>query len=135
MSKPNRAPEIAVFAIAMLIVEFIGAVYSIFVLGQTEGAIGNEFDNLKVSALLSIPIVALASAGYWLSGHLSRGVSSRVRIIISGVASGALLFAWSFIVPLIPTALNLVGFVTYCVVLGALSRVVVAWGAPSSGAV
>ena len=125
MSETNRAPGIAIFAIAMLIVVFVGTLFSIYVLGQSEGAIGTDFDNLKLSALFFLPVVAISSAGYWLGGFLFPGAPRRAGIVASAIATGGLVFAWPLIVPLIPTALNIVGFGVYCLALGALSRIVV----------
>jgi hypothetical protein len=134
MSETNRAPGIAVFAVAMLIVVLVGTWFSVYVLGQSEGAIGTDFDNLKISALFFLPDVVLSSAGYWLGGVLFRGAPRRAGIIASAIASGGLVFAWPLVVPLMPNALNIVGFAVYCLVLGALSRIVVSRVA-SSGAV
>jgi hypothetical protein len=135
MSGPIRAPEIAIFAVAILVVLFVGAWYSIYILGQSEGAIGTDFDNLKISAVFILPVVAFSSAGYWLSGFVIRGALRRAGIIASAIASGGLVFAWPLIVPLLPNALNIVGFGVYCVVLGALSRIVATKWVASNGAV
>jgi hypothetical protein len=135
MSETHRASEIAVFAIAMMIAVFLGTWYSIYGLGHSEGAIGNELDNLKVSALFFLPIVALSSAGYWLGSLPFRNAPPRAGIISSAIASSMLMFAWPLIVPYIPTAMNLVGFGVYCLILGALSRIVISAGIASRGAV
>src|ERR1700682_3891040 len=114
MSKLNQASEGAVFALAVLIVLFLGSWYSICLLGHSEGAIGSDFDNLKISAVFLVPVVALSAMGYWLSGLLSNSALSRTGVIARAVVSGALIFAWPLFVPLLPTPLNIVGFGAYC---------------------
>ena len=125
MSRANRGSEVMAFAVAMWCTVFAITWYSIYGLGHSEGAIGTELDNLKLSAVLLLPVVAVSSCGYWLSRFrrtTSRG--PRFLVISSAIISGALVFAWAMVVPFMPSSLNIVALGAYCLVLGALSGVI-----------
>ena len=113
--------RVLIFLVIMYLVVLSGSVVSIWALGYSERAIGTPLDNFSLSAAAFVPIVILGAAGFAVVGRRLSDVPI-VLIAFSALISGALVFAWAFVAPLIPSAaVNIAAFCAYCVSLGVAS--------------
>lgn|GEM_PF-5031055 len=115
-----------VFFVGMYTGLLIKSAISIWVFGHIEPALGGAAQNFSVSAALSILVVVLGAVGFVL---LCRKISyAHVSLIIlSGIISAGLVFAWPIIArPISSDIVNIIGFGIYCVGLGLVSALILA---------
>jgi hypothetical protein len=107
-------------------------VVEIFVVGHFEGAIGTRFDNLLLSAVLSIPISLLVTTGYgavlaYRSRNRGQVGLARRWVVGSALVACPLGYAYGFVAVALGLPrlwpLGLISATVYFVALGALIAV------------
>lgn len=105
-----------------------GEVYSVLVLGHSDGAIGTPLDNVITIAILELPMDLVIAIGYLITPSFELKTVGKESqplhwVIVCGLVAGGLVFVWGLVAPAlydVPIA-NFGGLTLYCFLLGCLS--------------
>lgn len=102
----------------------VASALSIWGFGYSEPALGGNGANFTVSAVASALVAIVGALGFCpLASRV--GNAAFPTIVVFGLVSAALVFAWPLISnPILGDVANLIGLGLYCVILGLVSALV-----------